>query len=76
MYAFIIEFIYFRGKYRGIILFTSIFRDENSKSLYFPLLIEELYYRGIHWSKSTSIIEFLYFRGKYKDKNRDRLEMV
>ena len=30
MYGFIIEFFYFREKYRGILLFVSIFRDENN----------------------------------------------
>ena len=74
MFASIIEFLYFRGKHRGILLFISIFRDENNKFLYFPLKIYELYYIGIHWSKSTSIIEFFYFIEKYK--NRGGLEMV
>ena len=74
MYASIIEFLYFRGKYRGIILFISIFRDENYKFLYYPLKIYEIYYIGIHWSKFTSIIEILYFIEKYK--NRGGLEMV
>ena len=37
MYASIINFIYFKGKYRKNLLFLYIFKGENNTSIYFPL---------------------------------------
>ena len=45
-YVFIIEFFYFKVKYRRKLFFASIIRGENNIFLYFFLSIEALYYIG------------------------------
>ena len=67
MYTFIIEFFYLQRKIYRFAIFISKYRSKKQDSSIFFSKIEELYYRGIHQNKSTSIIEISILKKKYKD---------